>query len=126
MQSELNNSSVSRQRVTAAASSSTTARQQQQPDTSFVSLDELKELCSKSLSTIGYTNSEIAVLLEVRTSCMGNSAQLPACREMMSLREMMCRTEGANSQGLCIHRNTHKQSRQNAPGVSTALQLLSV
>lgn len=65
MQSELNNSSVSRQRVTAAASSSTTARQQQQPDTSFVSLDELKELCSKSLSTIGYTNSEIAVLLEV-------------------------------------------------------------
>jgi hypothetical protein len=58
----------SRQRLTAAAVSSAAAgQQQQQPDsTSFVSLNELRELCSKALSTIGYTKNEIAVLLEVR------------------------------------------------------------
>lgn len=53
--------------MTAGATSSAAAgQQQQQPDsTSFVSLTELKELCSKALSTIGYSKDEVAVLLEV-------------------------------------------------------------
>ena len=60
--------SSSRHQVMAAAASSSAAGQQQ-PETSFVPLSELKELCSKALSTIGYTQSEIAVLLEVRMPC---------------------------------------------------------
>jgi hypothetical protein len=52
----------------ATGSDAATGQQQQQPATSFVSLVELKELCSKALSTIGYSKDEIAVLLEV---CVG-------------------------------------------------------
>lgn len=51
--------------TSATSSNASAGGQQQQPDTSFVSLSELKELCSKALSTIGYTKSEIGVLLEV-------------------------------------------------------------
>lgn len=71
--------------VGSGAGSSTAAPAAAQPDTSFVSIVELRELCSKALSTIGYTKDEIAVLLEVGGSvlvwcvCM-QPAHSPNCR----------------------------------------------
>jgi hypothetical protein len=65
------NNLSSRAGATAAATSSNAAAAAAGPaSTSFVSLTELKELCSKALSTIGYTKDEIAVLLEVGACAM--------------------------------------------------------
>lgn len=66
-----NNNISSRAGAAAAAASSSAAAAAAGPaSTSFVSLTELRELCSKALSTIGYTKDEIAVLLEVGRCAM--------------------------------------------------------
>jgi hypothetical protein len=50
-------------------------QQQQQPDTSFVPLAELRQLCSKALSTIGYTKEETVVLMEVCAASASKAVQ---------------------------------------------------
>lgn len=74
-----------RGQVTAAAGSSNSVAggQQQSDSTSYVSITELKELCSKALSTIGYTKDETSILLEV----CAHGASLAAC---MSLQCSIC------------------------------------
>lgn len=51
----------------AAAVEGSTGASQHAENVTYVSLSELRELCSKALSTLGYTEQEISVLSEVGT-----------------------------------------------------------
>lgn len=51
---------------TAAAAGEAAGAAAAADNTVYIPLSELRELCTKSLSTLGYSNNEIAVLLEVR------------------------------------------------------------
>lgn len=63
----------------ASATSPAGQQQQQQPDTSFVPLAELRQLCSKALSTIGYTKEETEVLMEVCAASASKAGQPAVC-----------------------------------------------
>lgn len=60
-----------RAKVMAAAATAGTPSATQPPENvTYVALNELKELCSKALRTLGYSNHEVAVLNEVGSYAM--------------------------------------------------------
>lgn len=60
----------------ATAADGSTAVTQPSENVTYVALSELKELCSKALSTLGYHDHEIAVLNDVSGSLgLGDASQ---------------------------------------------------
>jgi hypothetical protein len=96
--SHMQSEQLHRHRLAPASATSPAGQQQQQPDTSFVPLDELRQLCSKALSTIGYTKDETQVLMEVCAASVNETRQPALC-----FATAPCR---GHSQKLASSRNT--------------------